>query len=134
MPKNYYLPSDDSGKAELLEHLAARLPIHAAALELSPDDITQLKAAETEVQRLSHFDSLTGLPNRRYFEDALERAVAEAAGAEPGAATPAFMLALSCSDTNWARAVELFSRPSAAHQASNSAGAIKHSTARTPER
>ena len=44
MPKNYYLPSDDSGKAELLEHLAARLPIHAAALELSPDDITQLKA------------------------------------------------------------------------------------------
>ena len=44
MPKNYYLPSDDSGKAELLEHLAARLPIHATALELSADDLTQLKA------------------------------------------------------------------------------------------
>ena len=26
MAKNYYLPRDDSGKAQLLEHLARRLP------------------------------------------------------------------------------------------------------------
>lgn len=26
MAKNYYLPSDDSGKADLLDHFAAKLP------------------------------------------------------------------------------------------------------------
>ncbi len=34
---------------------------------------------EEQLYRAGHFDSLTGLPNRRYFEDALERAVADAA-------------------------------------------------------
>jgi len=34
---------------------------------------------EEQLYHLAHFDALTGLPNRRYFEDALERAVAEAA-------------------------------------------------------
>ncbi len=34
---------------------------------------------EEQLYRVAHFDALTGLPNRRYFEDALERAVAEAA-------------------------------------------------------
>ncbi|MBU0747539.1 MAG: EAL domain-containing protein [Gammaproteobacteria bacterium] len=45
----------------------------------------RLRAAEAAVLRnegqlyqLAHFDALTHLPNRRYFEDALERAVAEA--------------------------------------------------------
>lgn len=45
----------------------------------------RLRAAEAAVLRnegqlyqLAHFDALTRLPNRRYFEDALERAVAEA--------------------------------------------------------
>ena len=33
---------------------------------------------EEQLYRVAHFDALTGLPNRRYFEDALERAVAEA--------------------------------------------------------
>ncbi len=41
-------------------------------------DITQLKAAETEVQRLSHFDSLTGLPNRALLLDRLHLLLAQA--------------------------------------------------------
>ncbi|WP_374243027.1 hypothetical protein [Zoogloea sp.] len=44
MAKSYYLPKDDSGKAELLEHLAARLPVYADVLEISPADITSLQA------------------------------------------------------------------------------------------
>lgn len=47
--------------------------------------LNRLRAAEAAVLRneeqlyqLAHFDALTGLPNRRFFEDALERAVAEA--------------------------------------------------------
>src|SRR3989344_3511634 len=34
---------------------------------------------EEQLYRVAHFDALPGLPNRRYLEDALERAVAEAA-------------------------------------------------------
>ena len=44
MAKSYYLPKDDSGKAELLEHLAARLPLYAEPLEVSPADVTSLQA------------------------------------------------------------------------------------------
>ncbi|MDP2418006.1 MAG: EAL domain-containing protein [Hydrogenophaga sp.] len=39
-------------------------------------DVSQLKAAETEVQRLSHFDSLTGLPNRALLMDRLHQLLA----------------------------------------------------------
>lgn len=39
-------------------------------------DISQLKAAETEVQRLSHYDSLTGLPNRALLLDRLQQLLA----------------------------------------------------------
>ncbi|MDD2179694.1 bifunctional diguanylate cyclase/phosphodiesterase [Acidovorax sp. D2M1] len=48
--------------------------------------LNRLRTAEAAVlrneellYRVAHFDALTGLPNRRYFEDALERAVAGAA-------------------------------------------------------
>ena len=44
MAKNYYMPKDDSGKAELLEHLANRLPIYAELLEISTADINSLQA------------------------------------------------------------------------------------------
>lgn len=44
MPKNYYLPTDDSGKAELLELIASQLPTYAEPLGLTPADVAELKA------------------------------------------------------------------------------------------
>ncbi|HMW53849.1 MAG TPA: hypothetical protein PK229_04325 [Rhodocyclaceae bacterium] len=44
MPKNYYLPTDDAGKAELLEHLAARLPFYAEQLNVSTGELSSLNA------------------------------------------------------------------------------------------
>ncbi len=44
MAKSYYMPKDDSGKAELLEQLATRLPIYADLLEISAVDISSLQA------------------------------------------------------------------------------------------
>jgi diguanylate cyclase (GGDEF)-like protein/PAS domain S-box-containing protein len=49
-------------------------------------DISERKAAESEIRHLAFFDSLTQLPNRRLLMDRLERAVAAcAAGARGGA-------------------------------------------------
>ena len=42
--KTYYMPKDDVGKARLLEHLAKHLPVHAAALGLTENDINEVKA------------------------------------------------------------------------------------------
>ncbi len=44
MAKNYFLPSDDSGKADLLEHFAAKLPQYAALLEISAADVAAAQA------------------------------------------------------------------------------------------
>ncbi len=41
-------------------------------------DVTERRRAEAEIQRLAHFDSLTGLPNRKFFRDHLERTVGRA--------------------------------------------------------
>ena len=41
-------------------------------------DITTRRQAEEEIRRLAHYDSLTGLPNRQFFYDQLEHAVARA--------------------------------------------------------
>ena len=40
----YYLPTDDTGKADFLDHLAATLPKYAGLLEISEADIATLKA------------------------------------------------------------------------------------------
>ena len=55
MAKNYYLPKDDSGKAELLEHLANRLPVYAETLEVSALDIAgqRVNASLSGVQAAS---------------------------------------------------------------------------------
>ena len=39
-------------------------------------DITERKAAEKQIESLAHYDSLTGLPNRRLFLNRLDRALA----------------------------------------------------------
>lgn len=39
-------------------------------------DITEFKQAQQEIEHLAYFDPLTGLPNRRYFVDVLERYLA----------------------------------------------------------
>ncbi|MEY8879285.1 MAG: EAL domain-containing protein, partial [Leptothrix sp. (in: b-proteobacteria)] len=41
-------------------------------------DISQLKAHEAELDRIAHFDPLTGLPNRRLLADRLDQAVLRA--------------------------------------------------------
>jgi len=61
MAKNYYMPKDDSGKAELLEHLAHRLPIYAELLEISTADINSLQADATAFRyTLSAFNVVQG--------------------------------------------------------------------------
>lgn len=45
---------------------------------VSNRDITDLKQAEQLAQQLAHFDTLTGLPNRRMLMDRLHRALAKA--------------------------------------------------------
>ena len=44
MPTSSYMPKDDSGKADLLDHVAATLPKYAALLEISPEDLASLQA------------------------------------------------------------------------------------------
>lgn len=43
-------------------------------------DLTNRKEIENRIQFLSHFDTLTALPNRAHFHDQLERAIAADAG------------------------------------------------------
>ena len=42
------------------------------------DDVTELRAAQQELQRMAYHDALTGLPNRMLFADRLQVALAQA--------------------------------------------------------
>ncbi|GAB6042165.1 sensor domain-containing protein [Endothiovibrio diazotrophicus] len=58
-------------------------PIHGALGGITHfiavhQDITQRKQAEEHIQRLAFYDPLTGLPNRRLFQERLEHGIAEA--------------------------------------------------------
>ncbi len=44
----------------------------------SGQDITERKENEQSLQQMAHFDALTGLPNRRLFQDSLKSAMAQA--------------------------------------------------------
>ena len=44
MANNSFMPSTDSGKADLLDHLASTLPHYATVLEVSNDYIFSLQA------------------------------------------------------------------------------------------
>ena len=44
MTTNYFMPTTDNGKADLLEHLAATLPRYATLLDVSDADLAALKA------------------------------------------------------------------------------------------
>jgi len=47
-------------------------PFENCILVVSPD-ITRQKLAEEELRRLSYLDALSGIPNRRYFEETIRR-------------------------------------------------------------
>ena len=44
MTTNYFMPTNDSGKADLLDHFSSALPRYAAALDVSAVDLVALKA------------------------------------------------------------------------------------------
>jgi hypothetical protein len=44
MPTSSYMPKDDSGKADLLDHVAATLPKYAAMLDISAEELASLQA------------------------------------------------------------------------------------------
>ena len=46
------------------------------------EDITERKSAEARITHLARYDSLTGLPNRMFLREQMERALAAAAGSE----------------------------------------------------
>ena len=54
------------------------LPLGGGRTALALDDVSALRSLEAQLGALAHRDPLTGLPNRRLFEDRLEIALAQA--------------------------------------------------------
>jgi diguanylate cyclase (GGDEF)-like protein/PAS domain S-box-containing protein len=74
------LPTRDRGILRF-DAIASHLPSRATAPSgylLVLRDVTERKRLDAELQRLAHFDTLTGLPNRKLFMDRLSQALARA--------------------------------------------------------
>ncbi len=75
-----------ANKTEMIVELASQCvafegqPATATAIR----DVTQLRGYEAHIARLTHYDALTGLPNRGLFNELLRRAVAETARGQTG--------------------------------------------------
>jgi diguanylate cyclase (GGDEF)-like protein len=68
------------GRPPDLRHLECRYLPHATGQVLAiVRDITQRKLTEAHIHRLAYFDSLTGLPNREWLGDFLNRSLHDAA-------------------------------------------------------
>jgi PAS domain S-box-containing protein len=66
---------DKNGEVHWIEWASQPLPAEEMIYAVARD-VTDRKALERELQRLSHYDSLTGLFNRRRFEEELRRQLA----------------------------------------------------------
>ncbi len=53
-------------------------PLNEAALLMTIEDFTQLWRASSEMARMSNYDDLTGLPNRRLFQELAQHAIGRA--------------------------------------------------------
>jgi len=69
-------------KIELLDGRVMELHCHDRILHGEPQgkvwnfrDVTERERLESTLSRLANYDSLTGLPNRRFFQEELERAI-----------------------------------------------------------
>jgi diguanylate cyclase (GGDEF)-like protein/PAS domain S-box-containing protein len=74
------LPTRDRGTLRF-DAVASHLPSRATGARgylLVLRDVTERKRLDAELQRLAHFDTLTGLPNRKLFMDRLSQALARA--------------------------------------------------------
>ncbi|MDI3325945.1 EAL domain-containing protein [Pontibacterium granulatum] len=79
-PNSYEMDMETS-KGELT-FLVNKFPIYSDEGDIESiggiaTDITELKNAERRLQRLAHYDSLTGLPNRTLFKQQLKAAIAD---------------------------------------------------------
>ncbi|MBX9650752.1 MAG: EAL domain-containing protein [Xanthobacteraceae bacterium] len=60
-------------------------PVPSGGVVMVTEDITASKAAKAEIERLAHYDDLTGVPNRFHFNKALSRlCLAVQNGKNPG--------------------------------------------------
>lgn len=78
--KDYNLRIEPSGGQELIDlghNINEMLGIFHAESELNRANSKRLMEAQVSMGRMTQYDTLTGLPNRKYFMETLERALAQ---------------------------------------------------------
>lgn len=67
-----YLATQDSEAMFLMQNIAPLQSVHASGGFIGTlADVSELKTAQQELEKLAYYDPLTGLPNRRFFLDLL---------------------------------------------------------------